>query len=81
MEEARIVTSGSEVSARGDGAQHEAVLEHHHTLPSRSSALITWRPQGRERRLSLWVDDRSQGGSCFNAGTSVARDNRLAISV
>ena len=26
-------------------------------------------------------DDRSQGGRCFNAGTSVARDNRLVISV
>jgi hypothetical protein len=53
----------------------------HYTLLARSSALIAWRPQGRERRLSLWVDDRSQGGRCFNAGTSVARDNRLATSV
>jgi hypothetical protein len=44
-------------------------------------SMITWRPQGRERRLSLWVDERSQGGRCFNVGTSVARDNRLAISV
>ena len=44
-------------------------------------SLITWRPQAWERRLSLWVDDRSQGGRCFNAGTSVARDNRLATSV
>jgi hypothetical protein len=32
------------------------VRPRHHTLPSRSSALITWRPQARERRLSLWVD-------------------------
>ena len=44
-------------------------------------SMITWLPQGRERRLSLWVDERSQGGRCFNAGTSVARDNRLATSV
>ncbi len=76
----RSLTSGSKVKARGDGAQHEA-RGRHYTLPSLSSALITWRPQGWERRLSLWVDDRSQGGSCFNVGTSVARDNRLATSV
>jgi hypothetical protein len=31
--------------------------------------------------VSLWEDDRSQGGRCFNTGTSVALDNRLAISV
>ncbi len=31
--------------------------------------------------MSLWVDDRSQGGSCFNAGQSVVRNNRLANSV
>ena len=31
--------------------------------------------------MSLRVDDRSQRSSCFNAGTSVARDNRLATSV
>ena len=55
MEEARILTSGREIKARGDGAQawREAC---HYTLLSRSSALITWRPQARERRLSLWVD-------------------------
>ena len=80
MDVARIVTSGSEVKARGDGAQH-GERRPVTTFLARSSILITWRPQGRERRLSLWVDDRSQGGSCFNAGTSVARDNRLATSV
>ena len=82
MEEARIVTSGSEVSARGDGAQHEAVLEHHHTLPSRSSALITWRPRCSGEAA---VPQRGQAvvkeGRCFNAGTSVACNNRLANSV
>ena len=31
--------------------------------------------------MSLRVDDRSQRSSCFYAGTSVARDNRLATSV
>ncbi len=41
MEEARSVTSGREVKARGDGVQHEAVRDRHYTFPSRSSALIT----------------------------------------
>ena len=31
--------------------------------------------------MSLRVDDRSQRSSCFQAGTSVARDNRRATSV
>ena len=44
-------------------------------------SLITWRPQGWERRLSLRVDSRSQRSRCFHAGTFVARDNKLAISV
>ena len=44
-------------------------------------SLITWRPQAWERRLSLRVDSRSQRSRCFYAGTSVARDNRLATSV
>ena len=43
--------------------------------------MINCSPSARERRLSLWVDNRSQGGRCFNAGTSVARDSRLANSV
>ena len=44
-------------------------------------SLITWRPQAWERRLSLRFDDSSQRSRCFHAGTFVARDNRLAISV
>jgi hypothetical protein len=44
-------------------------------------SLITWRTQSWERRLSLRVDSRSQRSRCFHAGTFVARDNRLAISV
>ena len=44
-------------------------------------SLITWRPQAWERRLSLRVDSRSQRKRCSNAGTFVARDNKLAISV
>ena len=35
---------------------------------------------GRGGCPSVWTD-RNQGSSCFNAGTSVARDNRLATSV
>jgi hypothetical protein len=35
---------------------------------------------GRGGCPSVWTG-RSQGSSCFNAGTSVARDNRLATSV
>ena len=44
-------------------------------------SLITWRPQAWERRLSLRFDDSSQRSRCFHAGTFVARDNRLEISV
>jgi len=44
-------------------------------------SLITWRPQGWERRLSLRVDSRSQRSRCFHAGTFVARDNRRSTSV
>jgi len=44
-------------------------------------SLITWRTQAWERRLSLRVDSHSQRSCCFHAGTFVARDNKLAISV
>jgi hypothetical protein len=58
------------------------VLERHYTFPSRSSALITWRPRCSGEAA---VPQRGQAvvkeGHCFNAGTSVACNNRLANSV
>ena len=35
MEEARIVTSGREIKARGDVVQHDGVRPRHYMLPSR----------------------------------------------
>jgi len=73
------LTSGSE-SAAQDASLRRSVRPHPHASEPVVS-LITWLPQAWERRLSLRVDDRSQRSRCFHAGTFVARDNRLAISV
>ena len=69
----------SESAAQG-ASLRRGVRPHPHASEPVVS-LITWRPQAWERRLSLRVDSRSQRSRCFHAGTSVARDNRLATSV
>ena len=74
-----LVTSGSD-SAAQDASLRRGVRPHPHASEPVVS-LITWRPQAWERRLSLRVDSCSQRSRCFHVGTSVARDNRLAISV
>ena len=44
--------------------------------------MITWRPRcSEEAAVPLSGQTAVNGGRCFNAGTSVARDNRLATSV
>ena len=74
-----LVISGSD-SAAQDASLRRGVRPHPHASEPVVS-LITWRPQAWERRLSLRVDSRSQRSRFFYAGTSVARDNRLATSV
>ena len=67
-------------SAAQDASLRRGVRPHPHASEPVVS-LITWRPQAWERRKSLRVDDHSQRSRCFHAGTLVARDNKLAISV
>ena len=68
--------------AEGDGAQHEAVLEHHYTFPSRSSALITWRPRcSGEVEFPCKVRQATVKEALFQRGAICCDDNRLANSV
>ena len=77
----RIITSGKRVSGTGRvfAVRSEACI---HTLPESVVSLITWRPRcSEEAAVPLSGQTTVKEGRCFNAGTSVARDNRLATSV
>ena len=53
-----------------------------HTIPESVVSLIPWRPRcSEEAAVPVSGQSAVKGSRCFNAGTSVARDNRLAISV
>ena len=53
-----------------------------HTLPESVVSLITWRPRcSEEAAVPLSGQTTVKEGRCFNAGTSVACNNRLANSV
>ena len=75
-----MVAKGLAESAAQDASLPRGVEACIHTLPELVVSLIPWRPRCSEE-AAVPLDRPQSRKRCSNAGTFVARDNKLAISV